>query len=72
MREILIPEGVEEIPERAFFRCHSLETVKLPSTVRRIGREAFAFCKNLRLPEAGPDVIVEERAFEGCKNAEPD
>jgi len=63
LREILIPEGVEEIPERAFFRCHSLEKIHLPSTLKQIGREAFAFCKNLRMPEAGEHVIIGERAF---------
>ena len=41
LEEIQIPEGVDEIPERAFYRCHSL---RLPSTIKRIGREAFAFC----------------------------
>ena len=39
--EILLPEGMEEIPARAFFRCHSLKKISLPSTLKRIGREAF-------------------------------
>ena len=63
LEEILIPEGVEEIPERAFYRCHSLKSIQLPSTLRKIGKEAFAFCiqlEDILLPES---VVVEERAF---------
>lgn len=59
----MIPEGVEEIPERAFYRCHSLKSIQLPSTLRKIGKEAFAFCiqlEDILLPES---VVVEERAF---------
>ncbi|MEZ3464142.1 MAG: leucine-rich repeat domain-containing protein, partial [Lachnospiraceae bacterium] len=54
-----------EIPERAFYRCHSLKNIKLPSTLKRIGREAFAFCggaSGLQVPEG---VYVGERAFYG-------
>lgn len=70
LEEILLPEGLEELPERAFFRCHSLKYIKFPSTLKRIGREAFAFCRGLseiRIPEG---IVVEERAFEGCKKKE--
>lgn len=59
--DILSPE----IPERAFYRCHSLKNIKLPSTLKRIGREAFAFCggaSGLQVPEG---VYVGERAFYG-------
>ena len=67
LSEILLPEGMEEIPARAFYRCHKLKKAVFPSTLKRIGKEAFAFCRELtdiRLPDG---VLLEERAFEGCK-----
>ena len=67
LREVFLPEGITEIPERAFFRCHSLREIHLPSTLRHIGKEAFAFCKNLQKPVVAEEVIVAERAFAGTK-----
>lgn len=69
LEEILLPEGVEEIPERAFYRCHCLKRVTFPSTLKRIGREAFAFCRELEEIQLPEGTVVEERAFEGCRNA---
>lgn len=54
LEEIMLPEGLEEIPRRAFYRCHQLKRITLPSTLRKIGEEAFAFCYGLpefTLPE---------------------
>ena len=64
-----MPEGVEELPERGFFRCHSLRKVRLPSTLKRIGREAFAFCRSLEALAIPEGVAVGERAFAGTLNA---
>jgi len=47
----------------AFFRCHSLRRVSLPSTLKRIGKEAFAFCRHLAMPSVPEGTIIEERAF---------
>ncbi len=66
LREIVVPEGVEELPERVFFRCHSLRKVRLPSTLKRIGREAFAFCRSLEALAIPEGVTVGERAFAGA------
>ena len=63
LEEIYLPEGIEEIPERAFFRCHSLKKVKFPSTLKRIGKEAFAFCGQLDISGLADNVEVLERAF---------
>ncbi len=66
LEEILLPEGMEEIPARAFFRCHSLKKISLPSTLKRIGREAFASPEKPLLPQG---VSLEERAFYGASRA---
>ena len=61
-----MPEGVEEIPDKAFYRCHSLRQVRLPSTLKRIGSEAFAFCRGLEQVLAPPGILLEEGAFAGA------
>jgi len=68
---VYIPEGVEEIGERAFFECTKLTgKVHIPSTVKKIGREAFYSEWNsvpithVDLPEGLE--IIEERTFQNC------
>ena len=43
---IVIPEGITEIEELAFYHFR-LKSVTLPSTLVKIGKGAFKFCKNL-------------------------
>ena len=45
--EIIIPEGVTEIPDGAFAGLITLNKVKLPSTLKIIGERAFADCSAL-------------------------
>lgn len=47
IREIVIPEGVEEICDEAFAYCEYIKKVLLPSTLKRIGNRAFFGCHNL-------------------------
>lgn len=44
--ELVIPEGIKEIPEECFISSH-FSTVKFPSTLKTIGSRAFKY--NLRL-----------------------
>ena len=41
LEEVIICNGVEEIGETAFWECDSLKNVKLSSSVKSIGRQAF-------------------------------
>ena len=41
-------DGLQNIEDGAFHNCSSLESIKLPSTVTEIGRDAFCGCFNLR------------------------
>lgn len=45
---IEIPEGITEIGERAFGNSDSLETVKLPKSLKSLARTVFERCDNLK------------------------
>ncbi len=46
--QIIIPEGVTEIADYAFFNCHDAEILMLSNTVKRIGEGAFLDLPNLK------------------------
>ncbi len=48
LTEIIIPNGIETIPQGAFKDCTSLTTVVIPSTVTTIKTEAFYGCSSLQ------------------------
>ena len=59
IRSVVVPEGVREIGERAFWECTSIESVTLPDTVTSIGNEAFYMCsslKSFKFPESALDL----------------
>lgn len=44
--ELVVPEGVVEIADKACFGCW-MKKVVLPATLKRIGNSAFGHCTNL-------------------------
>ena len=63
--DVIVPEGVREIGEGAFWRC-DVESVRLPQGIRAIRSEAFMNCRSLRrinLPESLR--TIETEAFSG-------
>ena len=65
--EVVIPEGVTEIGEGAF-ECSYMPSVRLPSTLKKIEKQAFMYAHNLTkitLPD-GLETIGDE-AFHGCR-----
>ena len=55
----VIPEGVEEISDSAFWRCEKLKHVVIPNSVIRIGNSAFAGCSSLQeviIPDSVTDI----------------
>lgn len=65
--EVAIPEGVTEIGEGAF-ECSYMPSVRLPSTLKKIEKQAFMHTHNLTkitLPD-GLETIGDE-AFDGCR-----
>lgn len=63
--EVVIPEGVTEIGESAF-SCSYMPSVRLPSTLKKIEKQAFQFAglTKITLPN-GLETIGDE-AFDGC------
>ena len=71
---VTIPEGVEEISERAFENNKTITTVYMPKSIKRIGSLAFAGCENLRevvfSEETEKLESIEWGAFDRCDKLE--
>lgn len=68
LTSITLPEGLEEIADRAFSGCTGIESLQLPSTLKVIGDRAFENMKKLTtivLPDALES--IGGAAFAGCK-----
>ena len=48
LRDLVIPDDVEEIKQRAFYNCGSLRSVTIPKSVTSVGAYAFADCVSLQ------------------------
>ena len=65
--DLVIPDGVTTIGDRAFYNCESLTSVIIPNSVTSIGYEAFYYCRSLTSATIGNSVTsIGERAFIGC------
>ena len=47
LETVVLPEGIEIIPDSAFLECKSLKNINIPSTVKTIGFQAFKSCTSL-------------------------
>lgn len=48
LKRVVLPEGLNEIPERLCGLCHNLEAINIPASVTRINRNAFQLCYKLK------------------------
>ncbi len=66
---VVIPEGIIEIGDRAFYNCKALKHVVIPDTVTSIGANAFTGCDNLEVVELPKSVknIDPYSSFGDCK-----
>lgn len=67
MGHIVIPDSMDEIPDRLFDGNKRITAVTVPGTVKRIGSRAFAECENLEkiVLKEGIEAI-ESNVFTGC------
>ena len=65
--DVVIPDGVTEIGQTAFFGCKGLTSITIPGSVKKIGPEAFLYCSELISVDIleGVEVIGHE-AFKYC------
>ena len=55
LKEVVIPDSVNNIGEAAFMDCISLKNVTIPDSVNNIGEVAFMGCESLKtvtIPES--------------------
>ena len=69
--EVVLPQGLESLPDDAFYGCSALTSVVLPEEIKYIGSNAFYGCHNLadtELPEGMTG--IGEAAFANCYSLE--
>ena len=52
-----MPETIEDIGDFAFYQDTSLKSIRIPSSVRTIGYQAFAFCEQLKNVELSEGLL---------------
>lgn len=71
MEEIVIPETVISIGDRAFARCDRLKKVLIPSNVQKVGKYLFAGCESLEtfvISDQAPEELKHTANFIREKN----
>lgn len=70
LERVALPEGLEEIGERAFAES-ALRSFEAPGSMRSVGAEAFAGCKALSIVKLAEGLSeIGERAFAECASCE--
>ena len=67
--DVVIPDSVVEIGNKAFQNCQSLTNVVIPEGVEKIGTESFDYCENMTsvvIPESVTE--IRKDAFCMCRN----
>ncbi len=66
-QDLVIPDGVTEIADRAFANCRKIKSAVIPPTVKRIGMFAFQNCISLaKIFLSGESMSFETAAFYNC------
>ena len=67
LTSVILPEGLKEIPDSAFYGCRNLYSVTIPESVKGIGHFAFTDCRSLEFVKI-PESInsIGKNAFSDC------
>ena len=67
LKEVEFTEGLEEIGDRGFFFCSSLQLIVLPKTLRTIGAGAFYCCRAAKVVVLNHGLVeIKACSFTGC------
>lgn len=67
INSVVLPQGITNIGNLAFYGCENLVTAIIPASVTRIGDYAFCDCVKLQVMNIGSGVqTIGESAFENC------
>lgn len=69
VKEIILPDSIKTIPERAFNECRFLTSITLPANLETIGDDAFAYCialESLKIPDNV--TAIGQNAFYDCES----
>jgi len=69
--DFVIPSGVTNVADNAFYRCMELTSVRIPTSVEELGVGAFILCEGLlTVSIAGESALtcIPEGAFQGCNS----
>ena len=69
LREVILPDTIENIGASAFLKCMYLSSINIPDNVTSIGKYAFEYCNSLKcidLPKAL--TYLGDYAFKNCVN----
>ena len=67
IRKVVIKEGITEIGNFNFMKCKNLESVQLPSSLKKIWERAFWKCESLKEIKIPDSVeVIATRAFSSC------
>ena len=69
-KSLTLPEGLEEIGTRAFFKAQQLTKVTIPEGLKIVGNEAFAYCPKLNIVNYNAVMLDSKRLFSSCSNIE--
>ena len=68
IKELIIPYGVPEIKENAFFGCSSLNSITIPNSVTSIGLWAFSGCRINSIIIPNSVIHIGDYTFRSCSN----
>ena len=69
LTNIILPNTVTYIGDRAFYNCYNLESIIIPDSVTSIDDYAFDYCNNLESVTIGSSVTtIGTNAFNECNN----
>ncbi len=67
IRSVVVPDGVMEIQQYAFYNCTALETVELPDTVKFLRRYAFYNDVSLKTINLEDVEVIGDYVFTNCE-----